>query len=91
MSTLSRLLVKIQSGGTFEVAALAAELGTSTGIIEAMLEHLQRQGLVRACSQSRAACSSCGLSTSCGIESGSGLRVWQSVHHQPTGPGGRAT
>jgi predicted ArsR family transcriptional regulator len=84
MSTLGLLVEKIHSGGTMEVSALAAELGTSPAMIEAMLEHLQRQGIVRRCGQSSEACSACGLGATCAIEPGRAIRVWQSVHQRAT-------
>ena len=57
MSILERLLHKVETGGTLEVGALAAEFGTSSAMIEAMLEHLERRGAVQSCTQSGAACS----------------------------------
>jgi hypothetical protein len=79
MNTLGRLLEKIRSGGTFEVGALAAEFDTTPEMIEAMLEHMQRQGAVRTCGPTDAACSACSLGTTCGAKPGSQVRVWQSA------------
>jgi hypothetical protein len=77
MSMLERLLQKVEAGGTMEVGALAAELDASPAMIEAMLEHLERRGAVRTCTQSDAACSACSLGTTCGIKPGDQIRLWQ--------------
>jgi predicted ArsR family transcriptional regulator len=79
MSVLERLLQKVEAGGTMEVGALAAELCVSPAMIEAMLDHLGAQGLVRLCQQPGGACRSCGFSTTCPPGSGNGLRLWQRV------------
>jgi DNA-binding IclR family transcriptional regulator len=77
MSMLERLLKRVQAGGTLEVTALAGELDTSPAMIEAMLEHLEREGAVQLCARSRPACSACGLGATCGITPGEQMRVWE--------------
>jgi DNA-binding GntR family transcriptional regulator len=77
MSMLERLLQKVESGGTLEVGALAAEFRTSSAMIEAMLEHLERRGAVRSCTQSGAACSACSLGATCAVGPVHQIRLWQ--------------
>ena len=50
---LEQLLKEIRAGGTLETGKLAARLGTTPQLIEAMLEHLQRARLDRALYQLR--------------------------------------
>ena len=47
MTMLEKLLQEIRAGGTLETRALADRLGASPQLIEAMLEHLQRSGLIQ--------------------------------------------
>lgn len=62
---LEKLLSEIRSGGTFEAKILADRLGTSPGLVEVMLEHLQRAGLIQPYQTCGDACQGCGLSKSC--------------------------
>jgi len=77
MSILEQLLDRVEAGGTLEVGTLAEELDTSPAMIEAMLEHLERRGSVRSCSQPGPACGACSLGTTCGMKPGGKLRLWQ--------------
>jgi DNA-binding GntR family transcriptional regulator len=77
MSMLERLLEKVEGGGTLVVGALAAEFGTSPAMIEAMLEHLERRGAIRLCTNAEAACSACSLGAACGIKPRDQVRLWQ--------------
>lgn len=75
---LERLLHEIRAGGTLEVAALASRLDTSPQLIEAMLEHLQRSGLIQDYVNCGEGCQGCGLREACGTRSQRAVRLWQS-------------
>ena len=78
---LQKLLDEIRAGGTLESGRLAARLGTSPEMVEAMLEHLQRTGYIRAYLQCGEACRGCGLVDMCkGARRNDTLRLWQSVY-----------
>ena len=70
---LEQLLSEIRSGGTIEARSLANRLGVTPGLVEMMLEHLQRAGYIQpypACAEACAgacagACGGCGLSKDC--------------------------
>lgn len=71
---LEQLLKEIRAGGALDAAQLATRLNTSTELVHAMLEHLQRIGLLSdasACAGS--GCQGCSLSGSCRPAA---LRVW---------------
>jgi len=75
---LEKLLAEIELGGTFETNVLAARLGTSPGMVAAMLEHLQRLGRLRPYRSCQDACGGCSLKKECKtthIEDG--VRLWQ--------------
>ncbi len=74
---LERLVNEIRTGGTLETNALAARLGTTPQLIEAMLEHLQRSGLIRAYAGCNDGCLGCSLQDMCKKPS-NGIRLWQS-------------
>jgi len=75
---LSALLAELRSGGTFETRDLAARLGTTPALMEAMLEHLQRLGQVRAYQACPSACHGCGLKEACSSQDRpDGIRLWQ--------------
>ncbi len=76
MNMLAQLIRRIDGGGTLDTASLSAELGVSPALLEAMLEHLQRLGLVRPYVQSNQACSGCALNGNCGAEPDAGIRLW---------------
>ena len=74
---LQNLLTQIRAGGSLETQVLAARLGTSPRMVEAMLDHLQRLGLIRdyiACSDG---CAGCRVSEGCGNKNAP--RAWQST------------
>ncbi len=73
---LEQLLAEIQKGGTFEVAALAARFGTTPGLVQAMLEHLQRSGHIQPYQTCGSPCSGCSLQKSC-LHSAQTPRLWQ--------------
>ena len=72
---LEELLKEIRAGGTLETSVLAARLGTSPQLIEAMLEHLQRAGLIQPYVNCGEGCQGCSLRDSCGAQSA--VRLWQ--------------
>jgi hypothetical protein len=84
---IEKLLSEIRAGGTLEVNALAKRLGTSAQVVEAMLEHLQRSGLIAAYASCADRCAGCSLSDSCGTKAGPAVRLWQSSG--PVSPGGK--
>ncbi len=73
---LEKLLVEIRLGGSLETNRLAARLGTSPALVRAMLEHLQRLGLIGDYKDCAAGCRGCHLQDSCSpaIQ----VRLWQS-------------
>ena len=73
---LEQLLKEIRNGGSLETHTLAARLGTSPQLVEAMLEHLQRLGLIQNYADCGSGCQGCGLRDSCGSQST--VRLWQS-------------
>ncbi len=72
---LERLLNEIRLGGTLETKVLAARLGTSPELVAAMLEHLQRLGLIKGYEDCSGGCNGCGLKEACGTRPA--LRLWQ--------------
>lgn len=62
---LEKLLDEIRAGGTFEVGSLAARLGTTPKMVEAMLEHLQRAGRLDTYQTCGDSCSGCSLRSDC--------------------------
>jgi hypothetical protein len=75
---LEQLVKEICAGGTLETQALAARLGTSPRLVQAMLEHLQRAGVIRSYVDCGEGCQGCGLSEACNTQKHSTVRLWQS-------------
>jgi hypothetical protein len=76
---LEQLLNEIRSGGTLEANQLAVKLGTTPKMIEALLEHLQRAGHIRAYTTCADGCAGCGLKDGCNVpQKAESLRLWQS-------------
>jgi len=75
---LEQLVKEIRAGGTLEVSSLAARFGTSPQIIEAMLEHLQRNGYIQTYVRCDDGCQGCGLRNACSKPDQTTLRLWQS-------------
>ena len=76
---LEQLMAEIQAGGTLETGALAAKLGTSTQMLDAMLEHLRLSGIIQSYSNCGDCCQGCSLKSSCGSGERAGtMRLWQS-------------
>ncbi len=74
---LEKLVEEIRLGGTLETGALAARLGTTPRLVEAMLEHLQRSGLIQAYVNCSDGCLGCSLQNAC--KKPGTLRLWQST------------
>jgi hypothetical protein len=79
MNMLAQLVGKLEAGGTLDTASLSAELGASPALLEAMLEHLGRLGLIRPYAKSSEACGECGFKASCGGRLDGGVRLWQAT------------
>ena len=76
---LEQLVQEIRAGGTLETGDLAARLGTTPQLVEAMLEHLQRTGLIQSYAGCRDGCHGCSLQDACKKPSPGALRLWQST------------
>jgi len=75
---LERLLAEIRAGGTFETTTLAAKLGTSPAMVEAMLDHLQRLGRLQPYQSCGDGCGGCNLKSACQSKTrGDGVKLWQ--------------
>jgi hypothetical protein len=75
---LEQLVNEIRAGGTLETGTLAARLGTTPQLIEAMLGHLQRSGLIQEYSSCSDGCLGCGLQDACRNQAHGAIRLWQS-------------
>ena len=76
---LEQLVNEIRAGGTLEVGALAARLGTTPQLIEAMLGHLQRSGMIRQYVGCSDGCLGCSLQDTCQKQAPGIVRLWQST------------
>lgn len=76
-TALERLVGLLRSGKVHSLAGLAAELGTSPALVEAMLEDLVRRGYLRevpgVCCTGQ--CRGCALSDTCAV--GAPGRAWE--------------
>ena len=77
---LEQLVKEIRAGGTLETGDLAARLGTTPQLVEVMLEHLQRSGLVQAYVRCSDGCVGCSLQDACNKQAPGMIRLWQSVN-----------
>lgn len=75
---LEQLLNEINAGGTLETGALAARLGTTPQLIEAMLSHLERSGLIQVYPACQDGCLGCSLQDACQKQAPGAIRLWQS-------------
>jgi len=75
---LQQLADEIRAGGTLETGKLATKLGTTPQLIEAMLEHLQRSGLLQDYVSCGDGCQGCSLGDTCNKKSPGLIRLWQS-------------
>lgn len=79
---LEKLLEEIRSGGTLQPAALAARLNISLGLVEMMLEDLERRGLlVQANTTCTEPCGGCPMVGECAVTSPQG-RLWMLARKQ---------
>ncbi len=62
---LEALLQELQRGGALEVNALAAHLKTTPQMVSAMLEYLQRAGMIHEVEACAAACNDCKIKSAC--------------------------
>jgi hypothetical protein len=76
---LEQLVKEIRAGGTLEVGELAIRLGTTPQLIEVMLEHLQRSGLIQAYVSCSDGCLGCGLQDACKKRTPGAIRLWQTT------------
>ena len=76
---LEQLVKEIRAGGTLETGDLATRLGTTPQLIEVMLEHLQRSGLIQAYVSCNDGCLGCSLQDACGKSALDKLRLWQTT------------
>ena len=61
-----RLLTMLKRGGTITIDQMACELDTSPEVVSGMIDHMARQGWLRAMSAScDSACSACTFSRDC--------------------------
>ena len=72
---LEQLVKEIRNGGSLETQSLAARLGTTPQLVEAMMEHLQRLGLIQNYTDCGSGCQGCGLKDAC--QGQSTVRLWQ--------------
>lgn len=75
---LEQLVKEIRAGGTLETGDLATRLGTTPQLIEAMLGHLQRSGLIQAYVSCSDGCQGCSLQDACNKPASGTIRLWQS-------------
>ncbi len=78
VAKLEQLVKEIREGGTLETGALAVRLGTTPQLIEAMLGHLQRSGLIQAYMSCGDGCQGCSLQDACKKPDQSTMHLWQS-------------
>jgi len=73
-----KLMMILKRGGTVTLDQMARELGTSPEVVDGMIDHMTRQGWLRAMSAScDTMCSACMFARDCTrAENG---RVWQPV------------
>lgn len=75
---LEQLVSEIRAGGTLETGALAARFGTTPQLIEAMLGHLQRAGMIQSYAGCSDGCLGCSLQDACKKQTTGAVRLWQS-------------
>lgn len=76
---LEQLVKEIRAGGTLETGELATRLGTTPQLIEAMLEHLQRSGLIQTYVSCSDGCLGCSLQDACKKPDKSAIRLWRTA------------
>lgn len=76
---LQELLHEIRSGGPQDIKSLAIRLHTSSEMVAAMLEHLQRSGYLQSYDDCNSGCQGCALKTGCKVQGLPGPRLWTLV------------
>ena len=75
---LDKLIHEIQSGGTLEPVLLSSRLDTSPQLVRAMLDHLERLGVLQNLSKCvDSGCGICSLSSSCHDQGGVLPSLWK--------------
>jgi len=78
---LQTLLNELRKGGTLPVETLAARLNVSPQLVQAMLEDLQRRGMLQQLDASCGdGCGGCSLAGACGAGGAKG-KVWMLKTH----------
>ncbi len=77
---LEELLKEIRAGGSLETGVLAARLNTTPQLVEAMLDHMQRLGLIKGYISCADGCQGCSLQGDCATKKS--VRLWQSVNRE---------
>ncbi len=77
---LQQLLAEVDGGGTLETGALAVRLGTTPQLVTAMLEHLERLGMVLSYIHCEDGCTGCSLRGNCSSQAD--VRLWQAGKKQ---------
>jgi hypothetical protein len=73
---LQQLLNEIRAGGTLQPGVLAAKLNTSTGLVEMMLEDLERRGMITLVNTNCGEpCGGCPMVGECAVNTPQG-RLW---------------
>jgi predicted transcriptional regulator len=76
---LEKLVEEIRAGGTVEIRELAIRLGTTPQLVEVMLEHLQRSGLIQTYVSCSDGCLGCSLQDACNKQTPGAIRLWQTT------------
>ena len=75
---LEKLMAEIRAGGPLETGRLAARLGTSPGMVVALLEHLRLSGYIQGYETCGDGCQGCSLKTACAPNADAPkIRLWQ--------------
>ncbi len=72
---LDQLMRQLAQGTTLSVEGLAERLNTTPALVEMMLEHLERQGLVQSVQLCQGLCEDCPFGSYCAPKEG--RRLWQ--------------
>lgn len=72
---LRRLIEAVARGGTGDTRELAAELGASQAVVEAMMDELARRGYVERASECLPSCGECPASGICASRGSGGIWI----------------
>lgn len=76
---LQQLLDILRQEQLQEVSELAARLDITPQMVEALIEHLQRSGYLRAYPGCEGSCQGCALKTACSGANNPGVKLWSLV------------